>query len=332
MCAKMRNSGASETEIKQQVLKTLFLKNTIFSPGLLAARGIPVTRVEQAAGEFIVTFPRSYHAGFSHGINLGEAVNFAMTEWYEFGCDAALRMAFLGKPPVRTPSPPTGTCGDFCTCCFISVHSPGSCGPLPCCYVTACWLCLWRLAQHRTTARHLRAARVVSPPKATAAVSTPLLLQALPMDQITCIDAYTLSETLKASADMSQGADRGFRQWLLESGAAAVPPHAVPLIVAFCRIIRWHHRHMSALLLDGMAMDRQAIEVSVPCCVTAELMHVVAVMPADTHQPVSLRHWLASGRDGNGPVGRKGTILLHEKWEVYHELAQLFCELCMQQV
>lgn len=152
------------------------------------------------------------------------------------------------------------------------------------------------------------------------------------MDQITCIDAYTLSETLKASADMSQGADRGFRQWLLESGAAAVPPHAVPLIVAFCRIIRWHHRHMSALLLDGMAMDRQAIEVSVPCCVTAELMHVVAVMPADTHQPVSLRHWLASGRDGNGPVGRKGTILLHEKWEVYHELAQLFCELCMQQV
>lgn len=103
MCAKMRKSGASEQDIKRMSLKTLFLKNTIFSPGLLVARGIPVTRIEQAAGEYVITFPRSYHAGFSHGINLGEAVNFAMTEWYEFGCDAGLRMAFLGKPPVRPP-------------------------------------------------------------------------------------------------------------------------------------------------------------------------------------------------------------------------------------
>lgn len=150
------------------------------------------------------------------------------------------------------------------------------------------------------------------------------------MDQITCIDAYTLSETLKASADMSQDADRGFRRWLLDAGASAVPPHAVPLVVSFCRIIRWHHRHMSALLLDGMAMDRQAIDVSVPCCATGELMHVVAVMPADTYEPVSLRHWLASSDSVLG--GRKGTILLHEKWEVYHELAQLFCDLCLQQV
>lgn len=153
------------------------------------------------------------------------------------------------------------------------------------------------------------------------------------MDQITCIDAYTLSETLKASADMSQGADRGFRQWLLESGAAAVAPEAVPLIVAFCRIIRWHHRHISALLLDGMLMDRQAIDVSVPCSVTKELMHVVVIMPMDMHEPMSLRHWLASSRDSNRPAARsKGTIMLHEKWEVYHELAQIFCELCMQQV
>jgi histone demethylase JARID1 len=32
-------------------------------------------------GEFIFTFPKAYHAGFSHGFNCGEAVNLVTFEW-----------------------------------------------------------------------------------------------------------------------------------------------------------------------------------------------------------------------------------------------------------
>ena len=49
------------------------------------AHGIPVHRMDQHAGEFMITFPRAYHAGFNHGYNLAEAVNFAPPDWLEMG-------------------------------------------------------------------------------------------------------------------------------------------------------------------------------------------------------------------------------------------------------
>ena len=36
---------------------------TIMNPNKLAKRSVPVFRADQNAGEFIVTFPRAYHAG-----------------------------------------------------------------------------------------------------------------------------------------------------------------------------------------------------------------------------------------------------------------------------
>lgn len=42
-------------------------KTTLFSPKLLCDNNIPVYRAVQGPGEFVITFPRAYHAGFSHG-------------------------------------------------------------------------------------------------------------------------------------------------------------------------------------------------------------------------------------------------------------------------
>lgn len=39
-------------------------------------------------GEFVLTMPGAYHSGFSTGINIGEAVNFASSSWLKYGMKA----------------------------------------------------------------------------------------------------------------------------------------------------------------------------------------------------------------------------------------------------
>ncbi|KAJ1672825.1 hypothetical protein EV182_006419, partial [Spiromyces aspiralis] len=57
----------------------------ILSPSYLAAQGVPVNRVVQRAGEFILTFPHGYHSGFNYGFNCAESVNFALEGWLDIG-------------------------------------------------------------------------------------------------------------------------------------------------------------------------------------------------------------------------------------------------------
>eukprot|EP01016_Furgasonia_blochmanni_P001084 TRINITY_DN10392_c0_g2_i1.p1 TRINITY_DN10392_c0_g2~~TRINITY_DN10392_c0_g2_i1.p1 ORF type:complete len:548 (-),score=46.11 TRINITY_DN10392_c0_g2_i1:232-1875(-) len=46
---------------------------------------IPVYRIRQNPGDFVITLPKVYHCGFSHGFNIGEAVNFTITDWVPHG-------------------------------------------------------------------------------------------------------------------------------------------------------------------------------------------------------------------------------------------------------
>ncbi|EGR33188.1 JmjC domain protein, partial [Ichthyophthirius multifiliis] len=76
-------------KIYQEKYKGVFMKNpNVLNnlnlqlcplEGLL--NDIPIYRADQKEGEFIFTFPKVYHGGFSHGFNCGEAVNLASVEW-----------------------------------------------------------------------------------------------------------------------------------------------------------------------------------------------------------------------------------------------------------
>ncbi|KAG5049946.1 hypothetical protein JHK85_011049 [Glycine max] len=79
---------------------TLGEKTTVMSPEVFISAGVPCCRLVQNAGEFVVTFPRAYHSGFSHGFNCGEAANIATPEWLRFAKDAAIRRASLNYPPM----------------------------------------------------------------------------------------------------------------------------------------------------------------------------------------------------------------------------------------
>ncbi|XP_038888625.1 lysine-specific demethylase JMJ706-like isoform X4 [Benincasa hispida] len=49
-------------------------KTTLFPPNILLEHGVPVYKAVQKPGEFIITFPRAYHAGFSHDF---DSINFS---------------------------------------------------------------------------------------------------------------------------------------------------------------------------------------------------------------------------------------------------------------
>jgi [histone H3]-trimethyl-L-lysine4 demethylase len=80
---------AFEGEVPHLIQKQpnlLYLLVTQLPPDLMRKKyGIPVCTTLQREGEFVVTFPRAYHAGFNNGFNVAESVNFAAPDWLPQG-------------------------------------------------------------------------------------------------------------------------------------------------------------------------------------------------------------------------------------------------------
>lgn len=77
----------------------LFQLVTLAKPEKLRKAGVRVYAIDQHAGEFVITFPRAYHAGFNQGFNFNEAVNFAPHDWEPFGEEGVRRLRDYRKQP-----------------------------------------------------------------------------------------------------------------------------------------------------------------------------------------------------------------------------------------
>lgn len=80
--AAMRTEVPSLFETRPDLLHHLV---TMVSPVVLRRHDVPVYKCSHYPGEIMITFPRSYHAGFSNGFNFAESVNFAPGDWLPFG-------------------------------------------------------------------------------------------------------------------------------------------------------------------------------------------------------------------------------------------------------
>ncbi|XP_031503596.1 lysine-specific demethylase JMJ17 isoform X3 [Nymphaea colorata] len=63
----------------------LFQLVTMLNPSVLQENGVNVYKLVQEPGNFVITFPKAFHAGFNCGLNCAEAVNFAPADWLPHG-------------------------------------------------------------------------------------------------------------------------------------------------------------------------------------------------------------------------------------------------------
>jgi histone demethylase JARID1 len=95
----------------------------MFSPQVVQNRNVPVYKMIQYEGEFIITFPRAYHCGFSYGPNIGEAVNFATMDWIPYGADANEKYRMNHRPAVFSHDRLVYTMANHCEREQVSYHT-----------------------------------------------------------------------------------------------------------------------------------------------------------------------------------------------------------------
>ncbi|KAB8234714.1 putative PHD transcription factor (Rum1) [Aspergillus alliaceus] len=77
----------------------LFQLVTLMPPDQLRKAGVNVYALDQRAGQLVITFPQAYHAGFNHGFNFNEAVNFAPADWEPWGAMGVERLQHFRRHP-----------------------------------------------------------------------------------------------------------------------------------------------------------------------------------------------------------------------------------------
>ncbi|SPO06090.1 related to regulator protein rum1 [Cephalotrichum gorgonifer] len=94
--AAMRDAVPELFETQPDLLLQLV---TLLTPEQLKKAGVSVYAVDQRAGELVITFPQGYHAGFNHGFNFNEAVNFAPCDWEPYGLAGVERLQSFRRQP-----------------------------------------------------------------------------------------------------------------------------------------------------------------------------------------------------------------------------------------
>lgn len=87
-------------ELFEKQPNLLFQLVTMLSPEDLVSKGVRCYAIDQGPGEFIITFPKAYHAGFNHGFNCNEAVNFAPPDWVAYGAESVDTYQAYNRAPV----------------------------------------------------------------------------------------------------------------------------------------------------------------------------------------------------------------------------------------
>ncbi|KAH8105461.1 JmjC-domain-containing protein [Cristinia sonorae] len=90
-------SGALEQTMKGYFPRDImecpqFLRHKSFlaSPTVLGQSSCRPNTLVQRQGEFVITYPKGYHAGFNLGFNCAESVNFALDSWLDLGRKAKI--------------------------------------------------------------------------------------------------------------------------------------------------------------------------------------------------------------------------------------------------
>ena len=101
-------------ELHRECPEFLRHKEILISPALLQQHNIQYYRMVQQPGDFVITYPGAYHAGFNLGFNIAESTNFATGRWIRIGAAAKacecrddsvrIDMRLFGMEPCKSVS------------------------------------------------------------------------------------------------------------------------------------------------------------------------------------------------------------------------------------